>query len=149
MIMAKAKNTELTELYASGTDKWVKWVGSKKTIFFTEEDNYFLCHPKHTEACLHWLNGGKVVVMASKFNSSYVLGANDGHKWDPEHIFMFENVEFTIEVKKREKWIIYRTDGSIVGPFDKKPENITGSGPFDKKPENITGSGQIIRIEVV
>lgn len=140
MIMAKAKNMELTVLYAPETDKWVKWVGSKKAIFFTEDDNYFLCHPKHTEACLHWLNGGKVVVMASKFNSSYVLSANDGRKWDPEHIFMFDNVGFAIEFKKREKWIIYRIDGSIVGPFDNKPENITGSGQI---------IGQVIKIEVV
>lgn len=58
MIKAKADNTELVWLGSGFRVDWVE-VG-KDFPDFTEATEYFLCLPKHKDACLHWLNGGEV-----------------------------------------------------------------------------------------
>ncbi|QGT52273.1 hypothetical protein [Vibrio phage MZH0603] len=137
MIMAKAENTELTVIVGHRDGHWWNSGVDKNVISFDAIFNYFLCRPKHAEACLHWLNGGTVKISHGE-DSTPVKTRLNGNKptWEPDHIFMCNTVTITSEVKKREKWIIYRTDGAIVGPFDEKPTNITGNG-------------QIIKIEVV
>lgn len=131
MITAKSNNIDLVVLMNRTDRYWRKQAVDKDMISFSEYREYFLCHPKHTDECLHWLNGGKV------YCDGHELEPFNGGRWDPEHVFMCDSVNITAEVKKRKKWILYRTDGCVVGPFDIKED-------ADK-----CGSGQVIGIEVL
>lgn len=136
MIVAKAENMELACLTRHTThDLWREQAGQYSHVFFGEMADYFLCLPEHTEACLNWLNGFGVRTV----NNGIVITKKLKQKtpiWTPSTIFMRPDASFEVLKGKRKKWIVYRTDGAVVGPFDNKET-------ADKC------SGQVIEIEVL
>lgn len=83
MITTKVNDMTLVKLCLSG-GKWVV-INDLQNIVFNPDLEYFLCHPKHTKACLHWLNGGDVVC-----NMGKISAARPDVKWYPDTIFMDE-----------------------------------------------------------
>jgi hypothetical protein len=105
MIVAKAANMSLVK-FIKMDGNWEDAGLSDKFISFSEEYDYFLCLPKHEEACLHWLGGGEVQ-MAHKgefYNvSSVSLRCVDG--WNDRCAFMDDSFELRAKPKKEKRWI--------------------------------------------
>lgn len=106
-IIAKAENMDLVVLVKHGTKSNPNWLvtNDKNSINFPiwdKDSDYFLCHEEHTEACLHWLNGGEVEVFHDnrwlKVSLSYV-------EWTPDSFFMNSKASIRIKPKKEKRWI--------------------------------------------
>lgn len=56
MIVAKAANMDLVVFTKAGNE----WKAIEGWPDWLENFEWFLCHPKRKEVCLHWLNGGEI-----------------------------------------------------------------------------------------
>lgn len=103
MIKAKVDDMNLV-LLVKGVGGWKE---SLCELPQDRENQYFLCHPKHTDQAIHWLNGGKTQFCPSDrfFNMS---GFNE-NKWHPNHTFMDKDLETRIKPKKEKRWIFVDT----------------------------------------
>ncbi|AKU42634.1 hypothetical protein [Vibrio phage H188] len=101
LIVAKAANMDLVQ-FIKMNGIWEDAGLSDKFISFSEEYDYFLCLPKHKEACLHWLNGGEVQVMDSSWVNMFPI---ENYPWEGEHDFMDDEASIRIKPKKEKRWI--------------------------------------------
>ncbi|AUR96335.1 hypothetical protein NVP1223O_38 [Vibrio phage 1.223.O._10N.261.48.A9] len=105
MIVAKAANMELTTLVKFGKEWMISaphTVG--EIISFDSRYEYFLCLPQHKEACLHYLNGGDVLVK-SNFVPSWAT-VTHGQSWGKDVGWMCEDAQYRIKPKKEKRWIL-------------------------------------------
>ena len=65
-------------------------------IYFDINVEYFLCHPKHKEECLHWLNGGDVEFYCNETNQ-YLTRLQTFKHWQIESVFMNPDIEIRIK----------------------------------------------------
>ena len=97
MIIHKAVNPELV-VFINDNSVWhildiePQWKGG----------NYFLCHPNHTEECLHWLNGGDVESYC-KDSNQYLTRLQTFKEWKAESIFM--NSDANIRIKQEPEYV--------------------------------------------
>lgn len=108
MIKAKADNIDLVAFVKREGKEWMKIVcvcsNANEIPAFYESYEYFICHPKHTDVCLHWLNGGEVSSDCHPHNWGELTPT-----WSEEHPFMDDSREFRIKPRKEKRWIgIYR-----------------------------------------
>ena len=107
MVVAKAANFELVQLMKIN-NVW-EAVGSKcgETINFSSDYEYFLCLPQHTDACLHWLNGGDVEEYSDALGFSELGWHEVGFKkrWSLQHQFM-SDMQIRIKPKKEKRWLM-------------------------------------------
>ena len=105
MIKAKADNMELVVFTKNpqSDGKWWALENSKRIIPCFSGDHYFSCLPQHKEACLYWLNGGKI-----QYKTELVPEFQD-YQPDIEFglgsIFMQPDFEIRIKPRKEKRWI--------------------------------------------
>ncbi|AUR87927.1 hypothetical protein NVP1106O_04 [Vibrio phage 1.106.O._10N.286.51.F7] len=95
MIVAKAENMELVVFYKLPCEEWWQPDSECEALPDEVEIDYFLCLPKHKEACLHWLNGGDVEFHLHG-DSWGKYSSFKGH-WDDESDFIDEDVIIRIK----------------------------------------------------
>lgn len=109
MIKVKADNMELVLFFKADEVEWRKVDG--QDVFPINRSHYveyFLCHPKHADVCLHWLNGGEVEVLVGDVRSES-MPKDYFREWRREHIFMRDDLDIRIKPRKEKRWIgIYR-----------------------------------------
>lgn len=132
MITAKANNMDLAVFFRND-ENWFILTGNALPSFEAEE--YFLCLPQHKEACLHWLNGGEIQTTSLDGITWRNLHTRN-NRWPDGSVFMTPIIKLRIKPKKEKRWIVYRHDGEILGPFD------------SYKFADGINSGQVIEIEV-
>lgn len=110
MIVAKAANFELIQFVKIG-DNW-EIVGShdNKVVSFASHYEYFLCLPKHKEACLYWLNGGKAEALHEDLEPME-FAESKTVEWGVKSVFMKDSIEIRIKPKKECVWVAYHKDG--------------------------------------
>ena len=107
MIKAKADDMEL--VVCRKEDKGWR-CGNFQDLFDLDAFDCFLCLPKHKEACLHWLNGGKSQVYYTHHSKpSWEEIDNDAEEWSVGHVFMDELLNIRIKPKKEKRWISYNS----------------------------------------
>lgn len=112
LIKAKADNMELVVFTKSTmTNKWE--VTSFEDLVKNEDFDFFLCLPKHKEACLHWLNGGKC---ESDDDGCFGdLADFNVYDWCLKHHFISNDNEIRIKPCKEKRWIaVKRNDRTEV-----------------------------------
>lgn len=104
MIIAKAENMELVVFIKNtqNSGKWWALTSDVNMIPPFDDDLYFVCLPKHKEACLHWLNGGKTQVLDRNWVNLFPI---ESYPWELEHDFMCDENEIRITPKKEKRWI--------------------------------------------
>ncbi|AUR81471.1 hypothetical protein NVP1007O_05 [Vibrio phage 1.007.O._10N.261.55.F9] len=108
MIVAKAANVDLVVLIKSKVNNRWEVLDSVCIPSFYEDTEYFLCLPKHNEKgqCIHWLNGGDVVVKDYPDDKiERVLLASGYSNWHEASVFMCERTGIRIKPKKEKRWI--------------------------------------------
>lgn len=107
LIKAKADNMELVVFCKDSYDDANKWQETSQ-MPFQEEFDYFLCLPKHKEACLHWLNGGEI-----EFNSEFSDGWEEYEPiryWSLDSVFMQDDYQLRVKPRKEKLWLAVKTD---------------------------------------
>ena len=114
MIKAKADNMELV-VFANGAEAigendWFEY-GNNGDDFPTlyADCEYFLCLPKHKEACLHWLNGGEIEMQSDEAWMPVEMFKNT-MPWHPLRIFMEDYTAMRIKPRKEKLWLAVKTD---------------------------------------
>lgn len=143
MIVAKAANIALVkfvklpnEWVATTTDEWN----------FTSD--YFLCLPKHKDACLKWLNGSIMeqrLIGRDDLEWSEMLKSSLW-KWDAQNNTMQSKYEFRIKPKKEKRWIAATKTNCIDKLFYEKSQAEEFVTAF--YPNNNKSDFQFIEIEV-
>lgn len=116
MIVAKAANMDLVVFRFLGGDarKWYEKQNRENhdnsAIDLYEGDDYFLCLPKHKEECLHWLNGGEILVRDSEMSQFSVC--HNG--WSENTWCMAADASSRIKPRIEKRWIAIK-DGMICG----------------------------------
>lgn len=112
MIVAKAANMDLV-VFIGLAGSWVQdEMQNSTSCAFSEGADYFLCLPQHKEACLHWLNGGDVIVKDfpdEKYNERTLL-AEGFSGWHEATVFMDLPTEIRIKPKKEKRMIVVNGD---------------------------------------
>ena len=106
MICAKAANMDLVVFVKN--DEWDLTESCNDALMFFAGKDYFLCLPKHKEACLHWLNGGDV-----EFISDFSDGWTDYDPlsvWTAGSVFMQIDYKFRIKPRMEKLYIAVKTD---------------------------------------
>ncbi|AUS01495.1 hypothetical protein NVP1286O_04 [Vibrio phage 1.286.O._10N.286.55.C4] len=134
MIVAKAANMELVVFYKLPCEEWWQLDSECEALPGEVEIDYFLCLPRHKEACLHWLNGGDVERLTAHQG---FLKVGYGLAWSACHEFMNEELKFRVKPKKEKRLIVYRND-VVYGPYLL----------FDDINPDFVATGQVIEIEV-
>ena len=126
LIKAKADNMELVK-FIKVNGEWI--VDNLGSCHFDDMCEYFLCLPKHKDACLHWLNGGKSQLEYT--HSSYPTWNdidNDATDWSTGHVFMDESLKMRIKPRKEKRWILINKALNRVCNelYDYQPKNQNG-----------------------
>ena len=85
-----------------------KWKITQNPAFFVNCE-YFLCLPKHKEACLHWLNGGRIqwcddlLAWTDKDNYTDDL---ESQEFFFGNGFMLDDNKFRIKPKKVKRFVV-------------------------------------------
>lgn len=143
MIVAKAANMSLVRMYY-GREKGEWEVSPMQDFLFYDNNEYFLCLPQHKEACLHWLNGGKL----TNKQGSLSWSRPSDTQWSPDSSFMDENEDIRIPPKKEKRWIAIYGNHVFGGHFKSKE---LAMDTVNKHPNNeccAPEAWQFIEIEV-
>lgn len=109
MIKAKVDNMELVA-FVKLTSMWSEM--DDRSIVPTDVNfDYFLCLPQHKDACLHYLNGGDVLVKSNLVPSWAAV--THGQLWGKGIGWMREDAQYRIKPKKEKRWIVWDTAQSI------------------------------------
>lgn len=101
MIIAKANNMDLV-VFIKDCKGW-REMSDQTEIRIKSTMQYFLCLPKHQEACLHWLNGGASQYLSNCMGSWINFG--DNKEWIATHLFMSNECEIRIKPRKEKRWV--------------------------------------------
>ena len=96
MICAKAANMDLV-IFAKNNEGWLKL--SSEIIGLHESWSYFACLPQHEATCVHWLNGGELIM------ESRAWKAPQGIMWPKDSPFMDAACELRIKPRTEKRWI--------------------------------------------
>lgn len=113
LIKAKVDNMDLAVFFKSNASaKWIKIYCSNNNGLpsFYEGGEYFLCHPKHADVCLHWLNGGEAQNVA-ECSLLGVVSKSEFGDWRKNSAFMDEVLDLRIKPRKEKRWIGYHKYG--------------------------------------
>ncbi len=122
MIVAKAANMELV-VFAKLDGAWYQPTNSDLQFFDNGHDKYFLCLPQHKEACLHWLNGGKVESLHKDYEPME-LAESGVIEWGVKSTFMKNSIEIRIAPKKEKRWIGYCASRNQTIPHPQDSEQL-------------------------
>lgn len=110
MIVAKAANMDLVVFRKHDNGEWMPLHGQDE-VKIKRSGEYFLCHPKHKDECLHWLNGGEVETDIAKVDWLSIDNYEESSlkQWTPTQGFMEESLEFRIKPRKEKLYIAVKT----------------------------------------
>ena len=150
MIIAKANNIDLVVFCKDSSLDWFEHWRNGSYCPFHEEEEYFLCLPKHKEACLHRLNGGEVQIKYySSNNWCDCTAAPDKPTWGHDHIFMDEFVITRIKPKKEKRWIIAKPHSlASMMYFETEKQARDAIDRINKFEGSDRHGGQAIEIEI-
>ena len=146
MIVAKAENMDLIQfVYNNHFEKWVECAG-QEDVRFVDGGMYFLCLPKHKEACLHWLNGGDIDYLDS--NEGWVRHSKytESIKWNHRMMLVDPEEKFRIKPRKEKRCIAVTKQNCVDKLFDTKTQAKEFVAAF--YPNNKCSDFQLIEIEV-
>ena len=89
--------------------KWDYQILNSIAALFATHREHFLCHPNHTEECLHWLNGGHVEIYC-KDSNQYLTISQTLKGWKAESVFM--NPEANIRIKQEPEYVKFEGDAN-------------------------------------
>ena len=122
MICAKAANMDLVIFVNEEEgESWVKVPAECVPTHNTYK--FFACLPQHAVACLHWLNGGELMVI--KGGTELVgIGSNKQKSpcWSPNEFMMTYDYEYKIKPRTEKRWIAYENDLVGTSAFKSKAE---------------------------
>lgn len=109
MIVAKAANMDLIQLYKAGGvwQETSEQFNMNNGWAFFEDSDYFLCMPKHKEACLWWLNGGEVEF---EYDGKWHSCSDWSNVWCEASGFTCDSNNLRIKPKKEKRWIVWNED---------------------------------------
>lgn len=138
MIKAKADNMELVVFRKYYDNSWGEI--QRHDCCFMPDFEYFLCLPKHKEACLHWLGGGYT---QSRYGASQDWDDyNPIKSWSCGSIFMQNHAEIRIKPRKEERWVAIKRK-------DKTEVYTVSFNSLDEAIDTLNGKyWQFIEIEV-
>ena len=117
------------------------WCESSKPVF-NDSYSYFLCLPKHKEACLHWLNGGLIECNSKLTNGWEDCADYNECFWKLSCGMMREDANYRIKPRKEKRWIaVHNVDSSVV-------LNVNFKSINEAKDATHGGNWQFIEIEV-
>lgn len=140
LIKAKADNMGLV-VFVKASAHGGKWFKIDWCDFPTNpHQEYFLCHPKHAEVCLHWLNGGEAQNVA-ECSLWGVVSKSEFGDWRKNSSFMNETLDLRIKPRKEKRWIVYHKYGyTAASAYLSKDDALSDTIDHDK--------WQFIEIEV-
>lgn len=107
LIKAKVDNMELVVFCYSSCKGEFKEL-PKNYLPDTSGSKYFMCLPKHKEACLHWLNGGDCLISFDSVKDVCgVIHGCDEKKWKISGGFMNQSATIRIKPRKEKRWIAH------------------------------------------
>ena len=101
LIVAKATNMDLV-VFIKAREGWRK-MSDQSEIRIKSTMDYFLCLPQHRESCLHYLNGGEVLVKSNLVPSWATV--THGQLWGGAIGWMREDAQYRIKPNKEKRWI--------------------------------------------
>lgn len=143
MIVAKAANMDLV-VFVKTCDNgaWYE-KGDNSACQWWEDSDYFLCLPQHKEACLHWLNGGDVIVKDfpdDEYNERTLL--SEGFSgWHDATIFMDLPTKIRIKPHKEKRWVGVNSKTGVTTHLQESREGL------EKRIDGLSDY-QVIEIEV-
>lgn len=78
-----------------------------------EQDEYFLCHPKHADVCLHWLNAGEIEIFDEKYVDTKWVQVYISLNWNRCHPLMSDTLAFRIKPRKEKRWVVVK-NGTLI-----------------------------------
>ena len=130
IVKVLADDHSLGLMFKSTTGEW-----KESDLSFPLNDksiDYYLCRPKHIDACLHWLNGGAVECRFISTNAGKTVDPIENFTWSSSVVFMREELSIEPVI---EYWVLY----------DTQYENLMTTKVYDKKP---TESARVIALKV-
>lgn len=126
MVKAKADNMDLVVLSQRPEGDWFE-LADQGEIHIKQKGEYFLCLPKHKEACLHWLKGGVSQLEYTKASyPTWNAIDNDAKEWSFGHVFMNELLNIRIKPRKEIRHTVIH-NGRLVGELFKFDSDIRAS----------------------
>lgn len=102
MIKAKADNMELVVFVKkNNTNEWWEVFGD---LPFNQQQDFFVCLPKHKDAVLNVLNGGMSQVNYGEYWSE--CNCNEPIHWFDNWWYMDNKCESRIKPRKEKRWIV-------------------------------------------
>lgn len=137
MIKARVDNMELV-LLVRAQEEWKKSCNDFPTLVHLD---YFLCHPKHANETIHWLNGGAVKCQNVYYEDLSFI-CTERKPWDESCWYMNEAIESSIKPKKEKRWIVvYGSNAQLCSKAFSSRYEAEGFNLFEPK-------SQIIEIEI-
>ena len=142
MIKAWADNDSLICFYISGRSQWQV----SQIPHWKKESEYFLCLPQHKEACLHWLNGGLVLVDNDDYHkNNHTMEANRYGNG----VFMIQSVSIKIKPRKEKRIIgINVSTGQTTSAYECDDEGNYAEDEIRLTKKGDISAWQFIEIEV-
>lgn len=138
MIVAKAANMEsvvFVRVRPSETDfEWLETTFSD--LCANPNKTFFACLPQHNEngQCLHWLNGGDVLLKDFEEDASErIVDSSAFSGWHENTVFMSKEAQIRIKPKKQKRWIgVSPSSCHSTGHYETKQEavDITKNQPW-------------------
>lgn len=131
LIKAKADNMELVLFAMSTGSNYGKLTECNRNTFPKDNENinYFLCLPKHKEACLHWLNGGEIQILDGNSWDDCDPHLGGDQTWFIDWFLLMNNgCDFRIKPRKEKRWILINKALNRVYNelYDYQPKNQNG-----------------------
>ena len=115
MMKAYAGDSSLCVLiYNEDDDKWIHT--NPRAFFDYPYFEFFICLPKHKEACLHWLNGGLIECNSKLTEGWEVCFDYNKYFWKPNCGMMREDANYRIKPKNVKRWVAFKWDNFYVLP---------------------------------
>lgn len=118
------RNMDLIIFGKLAEDNAAAWIEvSFSDLFQRNYFDYFLCLPKHKEACLWRLNGGLVQINLGIGGPWQSVDTKSSPVWYRGYWYMDEATESRIKPRKVKRWIAILDDGREVY-FNEKPHKV-------------------------
>jgi len=114
LIKAKVDDMDLVVFFKNGTT-WKK-TDSRNVLPAVNSPHveYFICHPKHADVCLHWLNGGEAQKYQTPSQPPYYWDeCLISRAWSKNHDFMQPDGDFRIKPRKEKRWVVVK-NGTLI-----------------------------------
>lgn len=112
-IKYKAENKDTVVFFLGDNKSWIKQ-SQGSTIHFSEDTDYFLCHPKNEKLCRDWLNKKTQVFWGPEKEP---VPFPDKHLDDPSLMTLWVNPDADLHIKESvEFWVAIGKTSKMMMP---------------------------------